>query len=367
MRNIPFVDLTPCHAGLAAELESACIRVLRSGWYVLGEELSHFEREYSEYVSSDHCIGVGNGYDALVLALRALGAGPGDEVIVPTNTYIATWLAVSAVGATPVGVEPDDTFNIDPSRIEAALTTRTRALLPVHLYGQPADLAAVCEIAHRHGLRVIEDAAQAHGAQYGGSRVGSSPDLVAWSFYPTKNLGALGDGGAITTNDAELAERLRLLRNCGAREKYWNEVRGVNSRLDELQAAMLRVKLRHLDSWVARRQAVAELYLNGLCDMPGLTVPTLRQDVSHGWHLFVVRVPDRDALQRHMTSCGIQTLIHYPVPPYRQPAYRDLAVPEGAYPLTDRLSEEILSLPMGPYLGLDDAAFVVDSIAAFFA
>ena len=296
------------------------------------------------------------------MALRALDIGPGDEVIVPSNTYIATWLAVSGVGATPVPVEPDQaTHNIDPKRIEAAITSRTRALLPVHLYGQPADMDPILDIAQRHGLRVIEDAAQAHGARYKGKRIGAHGDIVCWSFYPGKNLGALGDAGAITTNDTALAERVALLRNYGSRQKYVNEEAGVNSRLDPIQAAVLRVKLGVLDEWTERRRAVATAYTVGLAES-GLILPHVPDWAEPAWHLYVVRTSDREALQDRMTEAGIGTLIHYPIPPHMQKAYTDMEIMPEALPLARDLASEVLSLPMGPQLSLDQVQDIVNAL-----
>ena len=285
--------------------------------------------------------------------MRALDIGPGDEVIVPSNTYIATWLAVSGVGATPVPVEPDPaTYNIDPARIEAAITPRTRAILPVHLYGQPADLDPILDIARRHQLRVIEDAAQAHGARYKGRRIGAHGDIVCWSFYPGKNLGALGDAGAVTTNHAALAARVALLRNYGSRQKYVNEEAGVNSRLDPIQAAVLRVKLGVLNDWTARRRAVAAAYTEELRDS-GLILPHVPDWAEPAWHLYVVRSPNRDALQAKLTEAGVGTLVHYPIPPHMQQAYAGMGIAPEAQPLARRLADEVLSLPMGPHLALD--------------
>jgi dTDP-4-amino-4,6-dideoxygalactose transaminase len=293
---------------------------------------------------------VGNGLDALTLALRALGIGPGDEVIVPSNTYIATWLAVSAVGATPVPVEPDQaTYNIDPTLIPASITSRTKALLPVHLYGQPADLDPIQAIARQHNLAVVEDAAQAHGARYKGRRIGAHGDVVCWSFYPGKNLGALGDGGAVTTNDPELADRIRVLRNYGSRVKYVNEVKGFNSRLDPIQAAVLRVKLRVLDEWNARRRGIALQYLEVLAGS-GLVLPQVLELAEPVWHLLVVRHPERDALVKRLNEAGMGTLIHYPVPPHLQQAYVEMGLGVGAFPLAEQMANEILSLPIGPHL-----------------
>lgn len=362
MSEIPFLDLRAPYRELKAELDDAVQRVLASGWYVLGPEVEAFEEAYADYCGAKHAVAVANGLDALHLALRAMGVGEGDEVVVPSNTYIATWLAVSQCGATPVPVEPDPrTYNLDPDQVEEALTPRTRVLLPVHLYGQPADLAPLLALARKHGLGVLEDGAQAHGARYRGRRIGAHGDAVAWSFYPGKNLGALGDGGAVTTDDARLAERLRVLRNYGSREKYVNEVRGYNSRLDPLHAAALRVKLKHLDAWNARRSAVAAAYLRGLSDV-GLTLPHVPAWADPAWHLFVVRHPRRDALQRALAAAGVGTLIHYPIPPHRQEAYRSAGWAPDAFPLASALAREVLSLPMGPHLSAEQVAQVIAQV-----
>jgi dTDP-4-amino-4,6-dideoxygalactose transaminase len=365
MTKLPFLDLGAIQQSYAPALREAFERVLRSGWYILGQEVEQFEREYAAFCGARECVGVANGLDALTLALRALGIGAGDEVIVPSNTYIATWLAVSQVGATPVPVEPiEATANLDPARIAAALTPRTRALMPVHLYGQPADLAPILALAREHGLKVVEDAAQAHGARYQGRRLGAHGDAVAWSFYPGKNLGALGDGGAVTTDDPTLADRIRVLRNYGSRRKYHNEVLGVNSRLDELQAALLRAKLPRLDEDNARRAAVAARYLQRLQAGPARPI----QVAPHGdsvWHLFVIRHPRRDALAQALAQRGIGTVIHYPVPPHLQPAYTALGFAAGSFPIAEALHREVLSLPMGPTMRLEDVDRVVDAIDAF--
>jgi dTDP-4-amino-4,6-dideoxygalactose transaminase len=357
---VPFLDLAAPHRELRAELDRAIARVLDSGWYILGPEVEDFEAEFAAHVGAAHCVGVGNGLDALHLALLALGIGAGDEVIVPSNTYIATWLAVSQCGATPVPVEPDPaTHNLDPARVEAAVGSRTRALLPVHLYGQPADLAALRAICVRHGLAMLQDGAQAHGARHRGTRVGAGDDLVAWSFYPGKNLGALGDGGAVTTSDAALADRLRVLRNYGSRVKYRNEVRGFNSRLDPLQAAVLRVKLAHLDDWNARRAAIAARYTRGLADC-GLRLPDVPAWADPAWHLFVVRHPRRDALLDALAAAGIGCLVHYPIPPHRQAAYAEFAA--RTLPIAEQLAGEVLSLPIGPHLSAAQADRVIAAV-----
>lgn len=361
---IPFLDVKSIQLEHAEALKAALDRVLQSGWYVLGEEVKQFEQEYATWCGASHAAGVANGLDALVLALRALGIGAGDEVIVPSNTYIATWLAVSHVGAMPVPVEPDPrTFNIDPARVEAAITPRTRALMPVHLYGQPADMDPLLAIARAQGLRVIEDAAQAHGARYKGRRVGAHGDAVCWSFYPGKNLGALGDAGAVTTQDAEVAERLRVMRNYGSRVKYHNETIGWNSRLDELQAAFLRAKLPRLEAGNRRRAEIARCYLEGLAGH-NVALPQLHPECESAWHLFVIRHADRDGLARRLEERGVATAIHYPVAPHLQPAYAALGLRAGALPVSEALHAEVLSLPMGPTMTLDQAQYVVDAVRA---
>jgi dTDP-4-amino-4,6-dideoxygalactose transaminase len=366
--KVPFLDVGATYRELQAELDAAYHRVMAAGWYILGEEVERFEAEWAAYCGTKHCVGVANGLDALHLVLRAWGIGPGDEVIVPSNTYIATWLAVSYAGATPVPVEPDErTYNIDPARIEAAVTPRTRAILPVHLYGQPADMDSIVEVAGRHGLKVVEDAAQAHGARYKGRLVGGLGDAAGWSFYPGKNLGAFGDAGAITTNDASLAEGVRALRNYGSRKKYWNEVRGFNSRLDPLQAAFLRVKLTHLDEWNRRRQACAQRYLEALDGLRGLILPDVPEWAAAVWHVFVVRHPRRESLQQHLEGAGIGTLIHYPVPPHLSDAYKGVGLRRGSLVVAERLANEVLSLPIGPHLQVEQEAAIVSAICAFVA
>jgi dTDP-4-amino-4,6-dideoxygalactose transaminase len=345
---VPFLDLQSIQLEHRDQLAAAFERVLHSGWYVLGDEVKRFEQEYAAYCGARFAVGVANGLDALSLVLRALDIGPGDEVIVPSNTYIATWLAVSHVGAMPVPVEPDPrTFNLDPARIAAAITSRTRAVLPVHLYGQPADMKAILDIAQRHRLHVLEDGAQAHGARLHGKRLGAHGDAVAWSFYPGKNLGALGDGGAVTTNDEALAERLRELRNYGSKVKYHNDVIGYNSRLDELQAAFLRAKLPHLDPANRRRTKIAQRYLNGLAGLD-LVLPVVADFTEPAWHLFVVRHRRREALAQRLRELGVATMIHYPVAPHRQPAYAALGMAQGCLPISEALHAQVLSLPIGP-------------------
>lgn len=365
MAKVPFLDVGATYRELKAELDAAVGRVLESGWYIGGSEVEAFETEYAEYIGVEHCVGVGNGLDALHLALKAMGVGPGDEVVVPSNTYIATWLAVSYTGAAPVPVEPDPaTYNLDPSLIEAALTPRTKVILPVHLYGQPANLDPILELARKHGLYVLEDAAQAHGARYKKRYVGAHGDAVAWSFFPGKNLGAFGDAGAVTTNNPEIAEKVALLRNYGSKVKYINELAGYNSRLDPIQAAVLRVKLARLDEWNDRRRAVAAFYLEQLGDT-GLMLPHVPEWTEPAWHLFVVRTPERERLQKHLEASGIGTLIHYPIPPHRQKAYANLGLSEGSLPLSEAIHREVLSLPIGPHLSLEDAKRVIEAVRSF--
>jgi len=363
MIKIPFLDLKAPYLELKEELDAAYRRVIKSGWYILGKEVEVFEKEFAAYCGAKHCIGVGNGLEALHLILRGYGIGPGDEVIVPANTFIATWLAVSYAGAAPVPVEPDErTYNIDPTRIEEAITKRTRAIMPVHLYGQPADMDPINEIAQEHGFKVIEDAAQAHGARYKGRIAGSLGDAAGFSFYPTKNLGAIGDGGAVVTNDDDLADKVRVLRNYGSRVKYQNEAKGFNSRLDELQAAFLRVKLCHLDEWNNRRRKLAEAYLNRLAGIPDLVLPYVPEWAEPVWHLFVIRHPKRDGLQAHLKESGIETLIHYPIPPHLSGAYVDKGYKKGDFPITEAIANTVISLPMRQQFSLD----IVESVKQAF-
>ncbi|GLQ50563.1 DegT/DnrJ/EryC1/StrS family aminotransferase [Dyella flava] len=359
---IPFLDMKAPYEELREELDAAVNRVVSSGWYILGQEVEAFEQAFADYCGAGHCIGTANGLDALHLALRAMDVGPGDEVIVPSNTYIATWLSVSQCGATPIPVEPiATTYNLDPERIEAAITARTKVILPVHLYGQPADMDAILAVARKYGLRVLEDAAQAHGARYKGRRVGAHGDVVAWSFYPGKNLGALGDAGGVTTDSAELADRIRVLRNYGSRVKYVNESQGYNSRLDPIHAAVLQVKLKHLDAWNARRAALAQRYIRELADT-GLTLPEVPSWAEPSWHLFVVAHPQREALQRQLDKAGVGSLIHYPIPPHKQEAYGGEQDGVDRFPLASRMANEVLSLPLGPHLQMSQATFVAESI-----
>jgi dTDP-4-amino-4,6-dideoxygalactose transaminase len=348
--NIPFLDLKAAHEELQASLLSAYERVIYSGNFIQGKEVIDFEEEFAEYCQVKYCIGVGNGLDALHLILRAYGIGAGDEVIVPSNTYIATWLAVDYVGAKVIPVEPNNrTYNIDPLHLESVITPRTRAIIAVHLYGQPADMDEILAIAKKYQIKVIEDAAQSHGATYKGRRVGGLGDAAGFSFYPGKNLGALGDGGAVTTNDPELAQKIKMLSNYGSLEKYKNEIKGFNSRLDELQAAFLRAKLKVLDQWNSRRKIIALEYLNKLASTE-LVLPYIPDWADPVWHLFVVRSHQRDLLQKQLHSAGVGTMVHYPIPPHLQSAYADLGYKRGDLPIAEAIHDEVVSIPIGPHM-----------------
>jgi dTDP-4-amino-4,6-dideoxygalactose transaminase len=361
---VPFLDLKAINLAYEAELKAAFDRVLHSGWYILGSEVKAFEQEFAAYCGAEHAIGVSNGLDALHLILRAYEVGPGDEVIVPSNTYIATWLAATYAGATPVPVEPVARgYVIDPARIEAAITPRTRAIIAVHLYGETADMDEIMAIAEKHNLKVIEDAAQAHGAIHRGRRVGNLGHAAGFSFYPGKNLGALGDAGAVTTNDPDLATKVRILLNYGSQRKYHNEVQGYNCRLDELQAALLRVKLPHLDAETARRREIASRYHQAF-DGLQLVRPAAPGSDEHVWHLYVVRSGRRDELQADLAERGIATMIHYPIPPHLQPAYSDLRYKRGDFPVAERIHEEVLSLPMAPTMSDEQVDRVVAAVKA---
>ncbi|MGY1813845.1 DegT/DnrJ/EryC1/StrS family aminotransferase [Blastococcus sp. SYSU D00820] len=363
--EVPFLDLAAGHAELREELEAAALGVLRSERVLLGPALSAFEDGWAAAVGARHAVGVNSGLDALVLGLRALGIGPGDEVLVPSHTFVATWLAVVHAGADPVPVEVSPVTGLwDAATVAAAVGPRTRALLPVHLYGHPVDLAPLMALAAEHDLRVLDDAAQAHGARIGGRPVGALAHATAWSFYPGKNLGALGDGGAVTTDDPALAARLRSLRNYGSSEKYVHEEIGWNSRLDEVQAAMLSVKLRRLAEWNARRAQVAARYAEALAGT-GLVLPATAPGTDPVWHLYVVRTPHRDALRAHLAAHGVETGVHYPVPPHRQRAFAGTPLASAGLPVADRLAAEVLSLPMGPHLRPEQQESVIDAIREF--
>jgi len=359
---IKFLDLQSMNLELNNEFHTAFNRVLQSGWFVMGPELEAFEAEFSAYCGVNFCVGVGNGLDAIHLLLRAYGIGAGDEVIVPANTYIATWLAVTQTGATVVPVEPDiATFNIDPALIDAAVTSRTKAILPVHLYGHVAQMDAIMKVAAKHDLIVIDDCAQGHGACFSGRRIGALAHASAFSFYPGKNLGALGDGGAITTDNDEIADKVRALRNYGSSEKYHNDVLGFNSRLDELQAAFLREKLPHLDTWNEKRRKVAEIYTRGLAGAENIILPKAQCPESHVWHLYVVRIQNRDKVAGFLKDKGVGTLIHYPVAPYMQQAYKDAGFGADDFPISTKMHDEVLSLPMHPLMTEEQAQYVVNA------
>lgn len=344
------------------EYEAAALRALRSGWYILGQELEAFETEYAAFHESPHCVGVASGLDALVLAFRALGVGPGDEVLVPANTFIASVMGVTLNGATPVFVEPDEYYLLDASRLEAAVTPRTRAILPVHLYGQACDMDPILEVARRHGLFVVEDCAQAHTARYKGRMVGTFGEMGCFSFFPTKNVGAFGDAGCILTPSAELADRVRTLRNYGSKEKYHNELAGgVNSRLDEIQAALLRAKLPHVGELIAQRESVARRYLAGIRNEKVL-LPAIRPGCGHVWHLFVVRAADRAGLLAHLEAQGVHSQIHYPIPPHLAPCYAALGGKAGDHPIAEAYADQVASLPLYNGMTDEEVQYVIDAV-----
>lgn len=360
--RVPFLDLSASYRELQSDIETAVLRSLRSGWYIGGTDVESFENAYAAFTHSQHCVGLANGLEALHIALKALGVQPSDEVIVPSNTFIATWLAISECGAVPVPVEPDPlTCNIDCSRIEAAITERTKVIVPVHLYGQPADMDAVLAVARRHGLRVLEDAAQAQGARYKGQPIGAHGDMVAWSFYPGKNLGAVGDAGAITTNDTALADKVRVLRNYGSRRRYVNEVQGYNSRLDPVQASVLQVKLAHLAEWNGRRAQVAARYTKAFSDT-GLVLPVVPDWADPVWHLYCVRHPKRDRLRQLLADRGVETLVHYPIPPHLQAAYACLGYGQGDFPLAESMADSLISLPIGPAMSDEQVTYAINAV-----
>ena len=361
--NVPFLELKPTYLELKDQFDAAYHRVMDSGWYLLGQETEAFEEEYARYCGVKHCVTVANGMDALTLSLRALGIRPGDEVIVPTHTFIATWLAVSQVGATPVPVEPNpDTCNIDPGKIENAITEKTKAIVPVHLYGQTADMDPIMRIANKHSLVVIEDAAQSQGALHNKQRSGSLAHSASHSFYPGKNLGAFSDGGAVTTNDASLAKNVRKLRNYGSHVKYQHEQMGVNSRMDETQAAFLRIKLQYLDEWNSRRKSIAKSYLDQMAGIPLLKLPTILSVCDPVWHLFVIQHPQRDRLQKMLSEAGVGTLIHYPVPCHCATAYEHLEFEADQFPVANHLANSVLSLPIGPQQTSESTEYVVETL-----
>lgn len=359
--TVSLLDVRASFDELGCGLELAFQEVMRSGRYILGTQLSAFEDEFAQYCGTKHCVGVGNGLEALKLVLKAWGIGPGDEVIVPSHTFIATWLAVSELGAIPVPVEPDQYYGIDAEKIEAAISPKTKAIVPVHLYGQPCDMDAIMRIADKHRLKVLEDAAQAHGATYKGRRVGSIGHAAGFSFYPGKNLGAFGDGGAITTSDTNLYEDLKRLRNYGSIDKYVHESRGGNSRLDELQAAFLRVKLQKLDEWNARRRELAAYYSEALSKVGSVQLPTVRKDVEPVWHLYVVQVENRDVVQDQLSRAGVETGKHYPTACHQQKAFAD-DFKNHPLPRASEIAEKVLSLPIGPHLDLSQSKRVVEGV-----
>jgi dTDP-4-amino-4,6-dideoxygalactose transaminase len=365
-RQIPFLDLRAAYLELKQDLDLAYEQVMDSGWYILGDEVDSFEKDFAQYCGAKYCIAVGNGLEALHLILRGFDIGNGDEVIVPANTYIASWLAVSYAGAKPVPVEPFiGTYNINPDLIRQAITIKTKAIMVVHLYGQPVDMQPIWEIANEYGLKIIEDSAQTHGGTCDGIKSGALGHAAGFSFYPGKNLGAFGDAGAIVTNDHRLYERVKILRNYGSEKKYFNQEKGFNSRLDPLQAAFLKVKLRYLDEWNSRRENLAKIYAENLAASKMITLPVIPSNISPKWHIFAVRCSKRDELQKYLASKGIGTLIHYPIPPHLSGAYQDLNYRAGDFPISEEIARTILSLPIGPHLQTEDALYVCEQITAF--
>lgn len=357
--EIPFNSLKYGFEKYRDEYIQAATRVLDSGWYVLGKEVEAFESEFAKWLGLDHCVGLNSGLDALILALKAIGIGQGDEVIVPANTYIATVLGITQNGAAPVFVEPDIYHNIDPEKIESAITDKTKAILAVHLYGQPCRMDEIMEIAGRHGIPVVEDCAQSHGATFNGRMTGTFGKISCFSFFPTKNLGAFGDAGAIATNDCKLAEKIRMYRNYGSKEKYYNEVQGVNSRLDEIQAALLRIKLSHLEEITIERNIIAQKYLNGISNHL-IQLPKISPKARHVWHLFVVQTEKRDQLAEHLKTFGISTQIHYPVPPHLAEAYAGLGYQRGSFPITEKEADTIISLPLFNGMKQKNIDYIID-------
>lgn len=359
--NVPFSDLRMQYQKYQNEYEEAVMRVLNSGWYILGKEVEAFEAEFSRYIGRKYCVGVNSGLDALTLAIRAYGIGEGDEVIVPSNTYIATVLAITANGAIPVFCEPDEMYGLDPMRLEKCVTPKTKAIMAVHLYGQAADMGRICSISKMHDLILLEDCAQSHGATFQNHMTGSFGEVGCFSFYPTKNLGAFGDGGAIVTDNADIFEKVRTLRNYGSKVKYYNKFEGVNSRLDELQAALLRVKLRHLPELLAERQAMARYYLSKIKN-PLIRLPKIREGAKHTYHQFVIQTDNRDGLQNYLKKNGIQTAIHYPIPPHLAECYKRLNYKTGDFPIAEMMSKDMLSLPMYNGITKKQLAYVADCI-----
>ncbi len=365
--KVPFVDFTPSNTQFRERAIKTLEQVFDKGWYILGEQVQQFEQEYAAFHKVKHCIGVANGLDALHIALRIKGITKGDEVIVPSNTYIATVLSISFVGAKPIFVEPNpDTYNLDPNRIEQAITPNTKAIIPVHLYGQACEMDAIMQVANKHNLYVVEDNAQGQGAMYNGKKTGSFGQVNATSFYPSKNLGALGDAGAITTDNDTLAYKCRVMRNYGSQKRYYNEVIGLNSRLDEVQAALLRIKLQFLDKWNAERNQIAQIYLNELKNTGDIILPITAEKATHIYHLFVIRTKHRDALQEYLHTKGIQTVIHYPIPPHLQECYQHLGYKKGDFPIAEELADTCLSLPIFVGMTQNQIQYVCDTIKNFF-
>lgn len=365
--NIPFLDFSPMHDPISGQLQDVFNKVLKKNWFILGTALEEFEKEYALYNNTGFAVGVSNGLDALHLSLRALGIKEGDEVIVPSNTYIATVLATAYVGATPVFVEPEiRTYNIDPAAIVEKITPRTKAIMPVHLYGQSCDMEKISAIARAHGLYIVEDNAQSHGAMFNGKLTGSWGNINGTSFYPGKNLGALGDGGAVTTDDPDLANKVRALRNYGSNRKYYNEVIGYNMRLDELQAAILSLKLKHINDWTSQRQTVAGWYDQALSGIGDVILPAVAPGATHVYHLYVIRTKHRDALQQALTASGVGTLIHYPVPPHLQKAYESLAYKKGSFPIAEEIADTCLSLPMWPGMKPEQIEYIKSVFLNFY-
>ena len=365
--TIPFLNFSPMHSTIKAEMQEAFIRVYDSNWFVLGREVEQFENDYATFNQVKHTVGLSNGLDALHLALKTCGVGVGDEVIVPSNTFIGTVLAVSYVGAKPVFVEPNrQTYNIDLHCIEAAITSKTKVIMPVHLYGQACEMTAIMALAKKHKILVIEDNAQSQGACYDGKLTGAWGDINATSFYPGKNLGALGDAGAITTNSDDFVEKVKVLRNYGSQKKYYNEVIGHNMRLDELQAALLSVKLKKLNEWTMQRQQIAAWYNEALKDLEEIVLPKIADGATHVYHLYVIRTVKRDELQKYMNENGIGTLIHYPIPPHLQKAYEVLGHKKGDFPIAEEIAETALSLPLWPGMNRESVDLVINKIYDFF-
>jgi len=359
--KVPFNVLDRLFTRHHEEYEAAALRVLRSGWYLLGKELEEFEKQYSAFYDNYYCVGLNSGLDALILAFRALGVGAGDEVIVPANTYIASVIGITENGATPIFVEPDEFYNIDAAKIEAAITDKTKAILPVHLYGQVCNMEVICEIAKKHNLYVVEDCAQSHTARYNGRLTGTFGDIGCFSFYPTKNLGAFGDSGAVITAKPEIAEKIRMIRNYGSKIKYVHEVNGVNSRLDEIQAALLQVRLKYITDIIDERKAIAHRYLSGIKNS-AITLPETVENADHVWHLFVVRVTKRDRFQQYLLDTGITTQIHYPIPPHLSECYKCLRYSKGSFPITERYADTMISIPLFNGMKGDEIEYVIEVI-----